>query len=55
MPKVASEPIANFLWVNLSLESLTLEKNTPTIMTESKLHDLAITTAGKDAKITAWL
>lgn len=49
IPKVAISPIASFLCVNFNLESLTLEKKTPTIITESKLQDFAITTAGNDA------
>lgn len=49
IPIVAKIPINSFWWVNFNLESLTLEKNTPTIMTERRLQDLAITTAGKDA------
>jgi len=34
---------------------LTLEKKMPTIITERRLHDFTITTAGKDASITALL
>jgi len=49
IPQVATRPINILLCVSLSFESLTLEKNTPTIITESKLQDLAITTAGKEA------
>lgn len=49
IPIVATKPIINFLWVSLSFESFTLEKNTPIIITESKLQDFAITIAGKDA------
>ena len=55
MPTVANKPITNFLGVNLSLLSLTREKKTPTMITESRLQDLAIITAGKEAYITAWL
>ena len=55
MPMVATTPIPRFLYVSLSLESLTLEQKTPTMMTESRLQDLAITMAGNEASTTAIL
>jgi len=55
MPIVTMIPIQILLFPNFSVLSLTLEKNMPTIMTERRLHDLIITTAGKDASMTALL
>ncbi len=48
IPKVAIKPIRSFFLVSLSFESLTPEKKIPTMITDSKLHDLAMTTAGND-------
>lgn len=42
-------------WPSFSDFYLTLEQKRATIMTERRLHDLTITTAGKEAACTALL
>ena len=49
MPMVASSPINILSEFNFKLFSFTRLQNTATTITDSKLHDLAITTAGKEA------
>ena len=55
IPKVTVTPIHILLFPSLRSLSLTLEQKIPTSITDSKLHDLTITTAGKDASMTALL
>jgi len=55
IPIVAKIPMKILSLVNFKFLSFTLEQNTPTMITESKLQDFAITTAGNDAYITASL
>ena len=55
IPTHAQRPMRILFFPSLSLESLTLEQKTPTIMTLSKLQLLTMTTAGKEAYTTAWL
>ena len=49
IPAQANAPMIIFYRPILSSLSFTLEQNTATRMTDNKLQDLTITTAGKDA------
>jgi hypothetical protein len=55
IPTHAKRPMMILLPPSLSFLSLTLEQNTPTKMTLSKLQLFTITTAGNEAYTTAWL
>ncbi len=55
IPKHAKIPIIILFPPNLSFLSFTLEQNTPTKITLSKLQLFTITTAGNEAYTTAWL
>jgi hypothetical protein len=55
MPIVTVNPIQILLFPSFRSLSLTLEQKMPTSMTESRLQDLTMTTAGNDASITALL
>ena len=55
MPIVTTIPIHILLLPSFSSLSFTLEQNIPTKITESKLQDLTITTAGKEAVMAALL
>lgn len=55
MPKVTIIPITILLFPSFKVLSFTLEQNIPTKMTDNRLQDLTITTAGKEASFTAWL
>jgi len=55
MPIVTTIPIHILLLPSFSSLSFTLEQKIPTKITESRLQDLTITTAGKEAVMTALL
>lgn len=49
IPTQAQRPMRILFFPSLSLESLTREQKTPTIMTLSRLQLLTMTTAGNEA------
>lgn len=55
IPKVTITPIQSLLLPNFKELSLTLEQNKATSITDSKLQDLTMTTAGNEASCTALL
>ena len=55
MPIVTTIPIHILLIPSFNSLSFTLEQKMPTKITESRLQDLTITTAGKEAVMTALL